>query len=121
MKQAKGIIYGNAKTREVFFDGELLDPAESQKLKNHSPDGFMWGYYGSGPAQLALAICLKLFPAHRALHLYQAVKAQFVSQWQYTGDFEAEIEPIREWCETYIADHKEVFDAADLDAASNSE
>jgi hypothetical protein len=25
-------------------------------LANHSPDGFEWGYGGSGPAQLALAI-----------------------------------------------------------------
>lgn len=26
-------------------------------LRNHSPKGFEWGYGGSGPAQLALAIC----------------------------------------------------------------
>jgi hypothetical protein len=25
-------------------------------LRNHSPDGFEWGYNGSGPTQLALAI-----------------------------------------------------------------
>lgn len=25
-------------------------------LQNHSPDGFQWGYMGSGPAQLALAL-----------------------------------------------------------------
>jgi hypothetical protein len=25
-------------------------------LRNHSPDGFAWGYSGSGPAQLALAL-----------------------------------------------------------------
>lgn len=25
-------------------------------LSNHSPDGFEWGYGGSGPAQLALAL-----------------------------------------------------------------
>lgn len=35
-----------------------LDPRRSQKLWNHSPDGFEWGYGGSGPAQLALAILL---------------------------------------------------------------
>jgi len=42
----------------VTFDGKLLDPAPSQALHNHSPDGFAWGYQGSGPAQLALAILL---------------------------------------------------------------
>jgi len=35
-----------------------LDP--SYKLHPHSPDGFQWGYQGSGPAQLALAILLDL-------------------------------------------------------------
>ncbi len=36
----------------------ILDLRPSQKLFNHSPDGFQWGYGGSGPAQLALAILL---------------------------------------------------------------
>lgn len=36
----------------------ILDPKWSQKVWNHSPDGFQWGYGGSGPAQLALAILL---------------------------------------------------------------
>jgi len=33
-----------------------LDPKPSQRLRNHSPQGFEWSYGGSGPAQLALAI-----------------------------------------------------------------
>jgi hypothetical protein len=40
-----------------------LDPRTD--LRNHSPDGFEFGYGGSGPAQLALAILadhLKHFP-----------------------------------------------------------
>lgn len=35
-----------------------LDPSRSQRVWNHSPDGFQWGYGGSGPSQLALAILL---------------------------------------------------------------
>jgi Family of unknown function (DUF6166) len=31
-----------------------LDPRRD--LRDHSPDGFAWGYGGSGPAQLALAM-----------------------------------------------------------------
>ena len=53
-------LEGTAKSRQVWLDGQLLDPRPSQKLRNHSPDGFNWGYSGSGPAQLALAIILKL-------------------------------------------------------------
>lgn len=41
----------------VEADGRVrkLDPRYD--LRNHSPDGFEWGYTGSGPSQLALAIC----------------------------------------------------------------
>lgn len=42
-----------------------LDPGPSQKLRNHSPDGFEWGYGGSGPAQLSLAILLDYFEGAR--------------------------------------------------------
>ena len=38
----------------VTVNGDLLDLRLD--LHNHSPDGFEWGYCGSGPAQLALAI-----------------------------------------------------------------
>lgn len=30
-------------------------------IVNHSPDGFEWGYGGSGPAQLALALLVDLY------------------------------------------------------------
>jgi hypothetical protein len=50
-----------------------LDPRLD--LRNHSPTGFAWGYSGSGPAQLALAIlCHALGSDERALGLYQAFK-----------------------------------------------
>jgi len=38
----------------VTVDGRRLNPRLD--LWNHSPSGFEWGYPGSGPAQLALAI-----------------------------------------------------------------
>ena len=44
---------------DVWIDGKSLSPAQSQAVYNHSPDGFAWGYGGSGPAQLALAILLQ--------------------------------------------------------------
>jgi len=46
----------------VWLDGVELDTDESRKLRDHSPGGFEWGYGGSGPAQLAVAICSKLWP-----------------------------------------------------------
>lgn len=34
----------------------VLHPGPSLLLANHSPTGFEWGYLGSGPSQLSLAI-----------------------------------------------------------------
>jgi hypothetical protein len=45
----------------VHVDGQPLDPRHD--LYNHSPDGFEWGYHGSGPAQLALALCCLILRA----------------------------------------------------------
>lgn len=42
----------------VWSNGKLLDPRPSLHLRSMSPKGFSWGYAGSGPAQLALAILL---------------------------------------------------------------
>jgi len=53
-------LKGNIETRRIWLDEKELLPDESQKIMNHSPNGFMWGYGGSGPAQLALAIMLKI-------------------------------------------------------------
>lgn len=64
----------------VTIDGKRLDPAPSQKLVNHSPDGFSWGYRGSGPAQLALAILLHYCKEPGdALRLYQKFKEKKIA------------------------------------------
>jgi hypothetical protein len=47
-------------TGTVWLDGKMLPLSPSLALINHSPDGFMWGYGGSGPAQLALAILYEI-------------------------------------------------------------
>ena len=50
-------------------------------VANHSPTGFSWGYYGSGPAQLALAILVDHAGHDTALKYYQQFKCQFVAGW----------------------------------------
>jgi len=50
-------------------------------IRNHSPTGFNWGYGGSGPAQLALALCLDaLRDVRRAEHVYMQVKFRLVAR-----------------------------------------
>jgi len=57
----------------VTVDGRALP--FRRDLRCHSPAEFEWGYGGSGPAQLALAILADhLEDDHEALNLYQCFK-----------------------------------------------
>lgn len=72
-------LEGHKDSRTVFFNGDLLDPAISIKVRNHSPDGFNWSYAGSGPSQLALAILMKITTIEEALALYQQFKFNVIA------------------------------------------
>jgi hypothetical protein len=63
----------------VLMNGLILDPKRSQRVINHSPDGFEWGYGGSGPSQLALAILLEEVDQEMALELYQEFKWRVIA------------------------------------------
>lgn len=69
---------------EVIVNGHPLDPRLD--LGNHSPSGFEWGYGGSGPAQLALALVSDhLANDEEALALYQDFKRVVVSRLPFRG------------------------------------
>jgi hypothetical protein len=77
----------------VVTDGELRPLPLRLDLANHSPTGFEWGYAGSGPAQLALALLADATcrdATARALH--QAFKFKFITPlardepWEMTDD-----------------------------------
>jgi uncharacterized protein (DUF2249 family) len=59
-------------------------------LDNHSPTGFNWGYLGSGPAQLALALLADVLNNDvRALKLHQEFKRRAIApiqddEWRLT-------------------------------------
>jgi hypothetical protein len=46
---------------------------------NHSPDGFSWGYEGSGPAQLALAILCDAIGPTEAMRWHQDFKRDHIA------------------------------------------
>ena len=82
LKQYEGHIDKRDRQTVVVTDGagknpKLLDPRYD--LVNHSPDGFSWGYHGSGPAQLALAICADLVGDNTAIEIYQDFKVRVVA------------------------------------------
>jgi Family of unknown function (DUF6166) len=87
MKRYEGRREGYAAI--VTVDGRRLNPRRD--LWNHSPSGFEWGYAGSGPAQLALAILADhCGDDEEALNFYQRFKwkvAEFSYRgWVLTGD-----------------------------------
>ena len=64
--------------------GRGLDPRLD--LRNHSPAGFEWGYGGSGPAQLALALAADVLgDDEAALGVYQRLKVRLVSRLPADG------------------------------------
>jgi hypothetical protein len=83
---------GTRSEREATVEvgGAPLNPRLD--LRNHSPSGLEWGYAGSGPAQLALAILVDHFgDAPKALSLYQDFKFAVVARlpqegWTLTSD-----------------------------------
>jgi len=85
----KHTLKGIAETRDVWLDGKLLDPKPSQKIINHSPDGFNWGYCGSGPSQLAMAVLLEL---NNNIFGYQDFKFKEIANIPIGEDFDIEFE-----------------------------
>jgi hypothetical protein len=95
----KGIITGKMATRKVFIDGIELPADESAQVRRHTlPPEFCWGYAGSGPAQLALAIMLRFCKSQEeAVLFYQDFKFDIVSVLE--GDFILSVEAVKEWIE----------------------
>ena len=81
----------------VLKDGTRLDPSYSQKVFNHSPDGFSWGYSGSGPAQLALALLLEETGRAQAVLLHQEFKRAVVARWPWAKFWTLTSQEIRRW------------------------
>jgi hypothetical protein len=53
--------------------------AIEQRFVVHSPDGFEWGYHGSGPADLALNVLALFVPPPEAWRLHQEFKRAFIA------------------------------------------
>jgi hypothetical protein len=88
---------GRGGTWRVFRNHRPLSPKRSQRVRNHSPTGFSWGFGGSGPAQLALALLLDAVGRPEADAYYQRFKWDVVSLWPQDGRWELDAEAIRRW------------------------
>lgn len=81
MNEVKSNYYIGTRTlrnRFVTVNGDMLEPRFD--LRNHSPDGFEWGYNGSGPSQLALAILANEYGDKVAQEYYIDFREAFVAR-----------------------------------------
>ena len=86
-KTYRGVVGG-----DVFLNGKTL--SMRLNIRNHSPTGLAWGYGGSGPAQLALAILCEEYGEDVDKHpvYYQdfkwavIAKLDFHKAWSLTSD-----------------------------------
>lgn len=90
----------------VLVDGEPLPLSPSLAVFNHSPSGFAWGYGGSGPAQLALALLLHAgVPDDLAARLHQDFKRDHVARWNEYEEgarlYDHEVDVI-DWCVAHL-------------------
>jgi len=107
---SKHVIFGDVKTSEVWIDGKPLEPSKSLALENKSPSGLSWGYYGSGPAQLALAILLEFYDQATALRLYQQFKVDIIAAQDIDKDLVLPVETVKQWVsEQNSNEEEEVF------------
>jgi hypothetical protein len=77
----------------ILADGELRPLPLRTDLFNHSPTGFEWGYAGSGPAQLALALLADALQSDAtAMAMHQNFKFKIITPlprdppWEMTDD-----------------------------------
>ncbi len=66
-------------------------------IRNHSPTGLEWGYGGSGPAQLALAILADAIGDREAQRLYQDFKWGVIAKLDQEKPWEITREQIQGW------------------------
>ena len=79
------------------YDGkrrEIVNPP-----RRHSPDGFQWGYGGSGPADTAFALLREVLGFDPFPSMYQRFKFEVVAN--LPNDFVITTDQIREWIRKY--------------------
>lgn len=81
----------------VFKNENRLTADKSLKFIQHSPTGFAWGYYGSGPAQLAFALLLEESDEETAKLFYQKFKTEIIANLAMELPFKMASSEIQGW------------------------
>lgn len=88
--QTPGVVtYKLARDNDGEADAFVIAPHKAlhrlpprNDVHDHSPDGFEWGYDGSGPTQLALALCIHALGGDvvRAQRVYMRYRSRVLAQ-----------------------------------------
>lgn len=84
---------------EVTVGGEPLDWRASLAVRNHSPTGPEWGYEGSGPSQLALAVLLAVTDRETAERRHQEFKRDVIARIN-EAEWSLPLRDVRRWLAT---------------------
>ncbi|MBW2560778.1 MAG: hypothetical protein JRE40_07985 [Deltaproteobacteria bacterium] len=91
-------VYHGKRVSKVGGQPAYVDGRPLKHVVRHSPDGFQWGYGGSGPSDLALSILTDCLGKELAEKYYQKFKWDFVAK--FGDEWEVKEEEIREWLAT---------------------
>lgn len=102
---------------EVFYPTHRR--ALVQEIVWHSPDGFEFGYHGSGPADAALNILLLFVTEAEARRYHQDFKSDFVARIDQEKGGKISAKAIRNWLEDRLATHpsQQIWTAAERGVA----
>lgn len=93
------IYEGVAATRKVYVHLESEPKRELEHHLHHSPDGFSWGYLGSGCAELARCILWDHLGSQPQAALYQKFKEDYIARFRIDQDWLLGSDAIRVWLE----------------------
>lgn len=78
--RVRGVRYpkSTAIPPKVWVNDKLLNLEKSLKLKTHDIQGFNWGANQKGGSQLALAICMEIYPESLAMQVHPIFRKTFL-------------------------------------------
>ena len=104
MKTYRGKLVDGGAGSQVIMVDKQHEGYPLPHMVRHSPDGFNWGYEGSGPADTALSILTDCLGKEQANHLYQPFKSAFVAGWG--NEFSITEKEIKDWTEEQLKEPK---------------
>lgn len=92
---------------QVWQGNHTKDLAPRCDLRDHSPTGLEWGYHGSGPSQLALALLADATGDDAyACDRYQDFKRDIVANWSPQRGWAITQAQILEWVATHPVEER---------------